>query len=138
MLMRRERSVKGAVHCCRARAQRTEHGQDRSHQVLLLCSLHTRLFALNESVDQYNTSALAQLPDTHCITYKAIDEGQDVYLKQLQKNCQAPAVLPLKVGAQVMLLKNLSVEMGLVNGSRGVVDSFMKDKEVRSHTWAHL
>ncbi len=106
--------------------------------MLLLCSLHTRLFALNESVDQYNTSALAQLPDTHCITYKAIDEGQDVYLKQLQKNCQAPAVLPLKVGAQVMLLKNLSVEMGLVNGSRGVVDSFMKDKEVRSHTWVHL
>ena len=74
--------------------------------MLLLRSLHTRLFALNESVDQYNTSALAQLPDTNCITYKAIDEGQDVYLKQLQKNCQAPAVLPLKVGAQVMLLKD--------------------------------
>ena len=81
-------------------------------------------------MDQYNSHALAQLPDPHCITYKAIDEGQDVYLKQLQKNCQAPAVLPLKVGAQVMLLKNLSVEAGLVNGSRGVVDSFMKDKEV--------
>ena len=106
--------------------------------MLLLCSLHTRLFALNESVDQYNTSALAQLSDTQSITYKAIDEAQDVYLKQLQKICQAPAVLPLKVGAQVLLMNNLSVEMGLVNGSRGVVDSFMKDKEVRSHTWVHL
>ena len=90
----------------------------------------SRLFALNESVDQYNTQALSRLPSSHAVTYRAVDEGSDVYLKQLQKNCQAPGILLLKEGAQVMLLKNLSVESGLVNGSRGVVDSFTKDREV--------
>ena len=39
-------------------------------------------------------------------------------------------MLVLKPGAQVMLLKNISVSQGLVNGSRGVVDPFVKDPEV--------
>ena len=56
--------------------------------------------------------------------------GDSNYLIQLQKSCQAPAELYLKPGAQVMLLKNLSVSEGLVNGSRGVVDSYTKDPEV--------
>lgn len=43
---------------------------------------------------------------------------------QLNKNCQAPTRLILKRGAQVMLVKNLSVTDGLVNGCRGVVTSF--------------
>ena len=32
--------------------------------------------------------------------------------------------LSLKVGAQVMLTKNISVQQGLANGSRGVVTAF--------------
>lgn len=91
--------------------------------------LNCRLFAYNESVDTYNMAALEKLP-SESVEYKAIDEGSDVYLKQLQKNCQAPTSLILKVGAQVMLLKNLSVVTGLVNGTRGVVDSFVKDSNV--------
>lgn len=89
-----------------------------------------RLFAYNESVDHYNLAALEKLP-SEAVEYKAMDEGTDVYLKQLQKNCQAPTSLILKKGAQVMLLKNLSVATGLVNGTRGVVDSFVKDANVR-------
>ena len=90
----------------------------------------TKLFAYNDSVDQYNTHALEQIPSQDVEEYHAFDEGSDVYLRQLQKNCQAPALLVLKPGAQVMLLKNLNVVTGLVNGSRGVVDSFIKDPEV--------
>ena len=90
-----------------------------------------RLFAYNESVDNYNMTALNKLP-SEPVEYKANDEGRDIYLKQLQKNCQAPSILTLKVGAQVMLLKNLSVGTGLVNGTRGVVDSFVKDVNVYS------
>ena len=46
--------------------------------------------------------------------------GKNPYLQNLQSNCQAPTTLMLKVGAQVVLLKNTVVEEGLVNGSRGV------------------
>lgn len=54
---------------------------------------------------------------------------EDSYLYQLNKSCQAPSRLVLKRGAQVMLVKNLAVSEGLVNGCRGVVTSFSKKSE---------
>lgn len=38
--------------------------------------------------------------------------------------CQATKEVHLKIGAQVMLLKNLDLNLGLVNGSRGVIESW--------------
>jgi hypothetical protein len=51
------------------------------------------------------------------MTYEALDEGVQKFVDTLAKNCPAPEKLELKVDAQVILLKNLSVGK-LVNGSR--------------------
>ena len=47
--------------------------------------------------------------------------------EKFYKNCTAPKNLQLCIGAQVMLLKNLDLQNGLANGSRGVVTSFVAD-----------
>lgn len=42
-------------------------------------------------------------------------------MKQLDSQLQATSQLYLKINAQVMLLKNINISAGLVNGARGVV-----------------
>ena len=54
-------------------------------------------------------------------------KNRDYVLEKYKKNCNAPEVLNLCVGAQVMLLYNMDLLDGLVNGSRGVVTSFIGD-----------
>ena len=58
-------------------------------------------------------------------TFYAFDTGSEHQINFLNKNCKAPNELKLKVGAQVMLLTNVDVDMGLVNGSIGVVEGFV-------------
>ncbi len=75
-------------------------------------------------VNALNAAKLAALTGA-VKTYVAKDDGQDHHIEAFNKNCPAPKVLELKIGAQVMLLKNLDTEeYGLVNGSVGVVESF--------------
>ena len=61
----------------------------------------TRLFSTNRDVDALNERELAQLSGK-CHKYEARDQGQGSALRHLQQNCLAPAVLQLKVGAQVV------------------------------------
>jgi ATP-dependent DNA helicase PIF1 len=61
----------------------------------------TRLYSTNRDVDALNERELSQLSGA-CRMYEARDQGQGSALRHLQQNCLAPALLQLKVGAQVV------------------------------------
>lgn len=82
-----------------------------------------KLFCKNYNVDKNNEEELAKINSKEEVFY-AKDDGPPWISDHFDKNCLAPKVLKLKVGAQVMLLRNIDVENGYVNGSIGVVESF--------------
>ncbi|GFR43219.1 hypothetical protein Agub_g4273, partial [Astrephomene gubernaculifera] len=105
----------------------------------------TVLYGHNKEVDQENKKQLDNLStpeesfvaqDTVAITFNPPDghnkrkwrfDTQTFLMNReygLFKDCQAADKVQLKVGAQVLLLRNLDVQAGLVNGSRGVVVGF--------------
>lgn len=87
----------------------------------------TRLYARNVDVDRINLQELERCTGREekfagrrwwkQSTHKSVAET-------LERNCTAPAELRLRVGAQVMLVRNLAAERGLVNGSVGVVRGY--------------
>ena len=87
----------------------------------------TKLFSVNQDVDNFNLKELEKLHEgSDPKIFLSIDDGRDPYLTQLKNGTKAPQQLSLKIGAQVMLLKNLNTESGLVNGARGTVIGFEK------------
>lgn len=88
----------------------------------------TKLYCLNKNVDAENTAQLAELPGS-ATTFRAVDTFQGVPNLSQRESMQImleklmPAEVSLKIGAQVILIKNNPV-LKLVNGSRGVVASF--------------
>ena len=83
----------------------------------------TRLYSHNVDVDRENLARLKDLPGG-TLTYKARDEAQTEAARRQMERLPASEVLQLKVGAQVILTKNIAVGSGLANGTRGVVVRF--------------
>lgn len=94
-------------------------------------TIPTQLFATNKFVDQVNQRELEKLTGERQI-YKASDKGDSYWVQSLSNACPAPEHLELRVGAQVILLKNLATEDGLVNGARGYVKEFHKDEQSKT------
>jgi hypothetical protein len=65
------------------------------------------------------------------LSFQAQDQGLsggqgDKLVKLLRHACPAREEMTLKVGAQVVLIKNIEPDKGLVNGARGIVVEFSK------------
>ena len=79
-----------------------------------------KLYCKNVDVSRYNHAELAKIKSVTKY-YHASDSGGDSWKQFFDKNCPAPTNLELKIGAQVILLKNIDPKIGLVNGSVGIV-----------------
>lgn len=91
----------------------------------------SRLCTHKEDVDHINKEHLNKLTgETRVFSAVDSDQGMTAFM-----DTATPVLskLVLKVGAQVMLLKNLSTTTGLVNGARGVVTSFTNNNEGIPH-----
>lgn len=87
----------------------------------------TVLFPYRSKVEDRNKEQLQKLSgQVH--TFRAVDQVKSVTYKAALEGLTVPEVLELKIGAQVMLIKNMNVEGSLVNGSRGVVIDFVNEK----------
>lgn len=102
----------------------------------------TQLFPTNVEVNTINEKELQKLLDIGneskvygAVTKVCEPDGKVLSSKHpmykravelLEKSCMTENTLKLCVGAQVMLVYNLSVEEGLANGSRGVVTEISK------------
>ncbi|HEY5668021.1 MAG TPA: HRDC domain-containing protein, partial [Candidatus Saccharimonadales bacterium] len=82
----------------------------------------TRLLTVNVDVDSVNEEQLDELGgEVH--EYYMDTHGGKQYVEQLMRSCLAPETLRLKLGAQVMCIKN-SQERKYVNGSLGKIVGF--------------
>jgi len=98
--------------------------QDRSNGVDDPFTPRTRLLTVNMDVDDVNHEQLDEL-DGEEHTYEMETSGGKQYVETLQRSCLAPQTLRLKLGAQVMCIKN-SQDRKYVNGSLGKVVGFEK------------
>ena len=90
----------------------------------------TQLHTHNDAVDAINRDKLKAL-QAESMVFEALDSTTREALQDaLDRTCPAKRVLELKVGAQVMLLKNLNVARGRANGARGVVVRFQNNLPV--------
>jgi len=83
----------------------------------------TKLYTHNANVDTENNTELATIASDEKL-YRMTSTGPEVLVDILKKSCLASEELRLKVGAEVMCIKN-NFEEGYVNGTRGKVIAFL-------------
>ena len=95
--------------------------------------LPTKLYCTNRNVDVENDSKLRELPGV-ITSFTSFDDFKGNYGNDVKKQIslmmdkKCPSVIHLKVGAQVILTRNMP-DFNLVNGSRGIVASFDENED---------
>lgn len=87
----------------------------------------TRLYSRNVNVDNINEHELSKLTSEEKI-FSMETVGPETLINHLKKGCLAPEILRLKIGAEVMFIKNDPLGR-YVNGTRGVIVGFEKDED---------
>lgn len=100
-----------------------EHLEKRMHASLPEGVKPTKLYTHNANVDSENTSELSTIESDEKV-FHMTSTGSPVLVDILKKSCLASEELRLKVGAEVMCIKN-NFEEGYVNGTRGKVIDFL-------------
>jgi len=85
----------------------------------------TKLYTHNVNVDNINNIELS-LIDNKEILFSMTSNGPEPLVEILKKSCLAHNELRLKIGAEIMCIKN-NFEEGYVNGSRGKVIGFQNE-----------
>jgi ATP-dependent DNA helicase PIF1 len=94
----------------------------RLHQKLDVPEKPTKLYTHNTDVDSINSTELSRIKQP-AKRYIMQSRGTKSLVESLKNGCLAPEELLLKVGAQVMFVKN-NFESGFVNGTIGEVIDF--------------
>ena len=87
-----------------------------------LSNVPVKLYTHNFNVDEENKKELMQIGD-YAESYKAIVKGNESVRESLKKSILCPENLELKIGAQVMFVKN-NQEQGYMNGSLGRITGY--------------
>ncbi|HLP86268.1 MAG TPA: AAA family ATPase [Candidatus Paceibacterota bacterium] len=85
----------------------------------------TKLYTHNINVDDINNIELGGIQSDE-VTFQMTSSGPEPLVDILKKSCLAHEQLRLKVGAEIMCVKN-NFEQGYVNGSRGRVIGFEEE-----------
>lgn len=85
----------------------------------------TKLYTHNINVDDINNIELSQINNEERVS-QMTSSGPEFLVEILKKSCLAHEQLKLKIGAEIMCIKN-NAEGGYVNGSRGKVIGFIKE-----------
>lgn len=90
----------------------------------------THIMSRRKDVEQENIKALEELDsksmkfEASKMDYQVTDSQKKRLFGKLLHSINVEDIIELKIGAPVMLLVNLSVEQGLVNGLQGIVTEF--------------
>ncbi len=82
----------------------------------------TKLYTHNINVDDINNIELSQIEKEEKVLTMT-SNGPEVLVELLKKSCLAHEKLKLKIGAEIMCIKN-NFDAGYVNGSRGKIIDF--------------